>query len=103
MWREIQCPKGAVGRERSSTGSPSTTTFFEKNKQWKEKGATPLHLGASLAVYLASAESNSITGKLISAQWDPWAKLQAHRDELAKSDIYCLRRIVPEDRGQKWS
>lgn len=77
--------------------------FFEKNKQWKEKGATPLHLGAGLAVYLASAESNGITGKLLSAQWDPWAKLQEHRDTLARSDIYCLRRIVPEDRGQKWS
>jgi len=77
--------------------------FFEKNKQWKEKGATPLRLGAELAVYLASAESNGITGKLISAQWDPWAKLQEHRADLAKSDIYCLRRIVPEDRGQKWS
>lgn len=76
--------------------------FFEKNKQWKEKGATPLHLGAGLAVYLASAESNGITGKLISAQWDPWATLHKYREELAKSDIYCLRRIVPEDRGQKW-
>jgi NAD(P)-dependent dehydrogenase (short-subunit alcohol dehydrogenase family) len=76
--------------------------FFEKNKGWKEKGAVPLELGANLAVYLASAESNGITGKLISAQWDPWKDLQAHRDELAKSDVYCLRRIVPEDRGKNW-
>jgi 3-oxoacyl-[acyl-carrier protein] reductase len=76
--------------------------FFDKNKQWKEKGATPLSLGAELAVHLASAQTDGITGKLISAQWDPWAKLHEHRDELAKSDIYCLRRIVPEDRGQKW-
>jgi len=77
--------------------------FFEKNKTWKEKGAVPLELGARLAVYLASAESNGITGKLISAQWDPWADLQQHRADLAKSDIYCLRRIVPEDRGKKWA
>ncbi len=77
--------------------------FFEKNKQWKEKGATPLELGASLAVHLASSESDGITGKLISAQWDPWRDLQTHREELARSDIYCLRRIVPEDRGKKWS
>jgi 3-oxoacyl-[acyl-carrier protein] reductase len=77
--------------------------FFDKNKQWKEKGAAPLSLGAELAVHLASAQADGITGKLISAQWDPWAKLHEHRDELAKSDIYCLRRIVPEDRGQKWS
>jgi NAD(P)-dependent dehydrogenase (short-subunit alcohol dehydrogenase family) len=76
--------------------------FYEKNVKWKREGATPLALGANLAVYLGSAESDGITGKLISAQWDPWAKLHEHRDELAKSDIYCLRRIVPEDRGKKW-
>ena len=77
--------------------------FYEKNKQWKEKGATPLDLGASLAVYLASAASDGITGKLISAQWDPWSKLHEYRDDLAQTDIYCLRRIVPEDRGRKWT
>ena len=63
----------------------------------------PLELGASLAVYLASAESDGITGKLISAQWDPWEKLaRIQSDDLAKSDIYCLRRIVPKDRGKTW-
>ena len=49
--------------------------FYEKNKQWKEKGATPPEFGAKLAVYLASSQSDGITGKLISAQWDPWEKL----------------------------
>ena len=77
--------------------------FYEKNRQWKEKGATSLDLGAGLAVYLASSASDGITGKLLSAQWDPWASLHEHRADLAASDIYCLRRIVPEDRGQKWS
>ncbi len=76
--------------------------FFEKNKDWKEKGAAPPELGANLAVYLASAESNGITGKLISAQWDTWASLHEHHNELKGSDIYCLRRITPEDRGHKW-
>ena len=77
--------------------------FYEKNVRWKAGGATPLDLGARLAVYLASHESDGITGRLISAQWDPWATLHTVRDELAASDIYCLRRIVPEDRGKKWS
>lgn len=77
--------------------------FYAQNKKWKEDGATSPALGAGLAVYLASAESDGITGRLISAQWDPWAQLAEHREELAKSDIYCLRRIVPEDRGRKWS
>ena len=76
--------------------------FFSKNKKWSEEGATPLALGAGLCVYLAGSESDGITGKLLSAQWDPWRDLQKYREEL-KGDIYCLRRIVPEDRGKKWS
>ena len=75
--------------------------FFEKNKTWKEKGATPPELGASLAVYFASAQSDGITGKLISAQWDPWEKLHEFKNDLG-GDIYTLRRIVPKDRGKAW-
>jgi NAD(P)-dependent dehydrogenase (short-subunit alcohol dehydrogenase family) len=75
--------------------------FFEKNKTWKEKGAVPLELGASVAVYLASADSDGITGKLISAQWDPWEKLHEFKNDL-NGDIYTLRRIVPKDRGKTW-
>jgi hypothetical protein len=41
-------------------------------------------------------------GKLISALWDPWEKLSDFRAELASSDIYILRHIVPEDRGKKF-
>jgi 3-oxoacyl-[acyl-carrier protein] reductase len=76
-------------------------TFYEKNKQWKEKGATPPELGARLAVYLASRESDGISGKLISAQWDPWEKLHEFKADL-NGDIYTLRRIVPKDRGKTW-
>ena len=75
--------------------------FYEKNKQWKEKGATPPELGAKLAVYLASSQSDGITGKLISAQWDPWERLHEFKTDL-NSDIYALRRIVPKDRGKTW-
>ena len=75
--------------------------FFAKNKKWSEEGAVPLELGARLAVYLACAESNGVTGKLISAQWDPWEKLHEFKNDLA-GDIYTLRRIVPKDRGKKW-
>ena len=74
--------------------------FFEKNKQWKEKGAVPLELGARLAVYLASAESDGITGKLISAQWDPWEKLHEFKSDL-NSDIYTLAPHRAEGSRQK--
>jgi NAD(P)-dependent dehydrogenase (short-subunit alcohol dehydrogenase family) len=75
--------------------------FYEKNKQWKATGATPLALGASVAVHLASAQSDGITGKLLSAQWDPWERLHEFKNDL-NSDIYTLRRIVPKDRGKTW-
>ena len=52
--------------------------------------------------WLISPASDGITGRLIAAPWDPWTTLDAHRDALAASDIFTLRRITPEDRAQKW-
>jgi NAD(P)-dependent dehydrogenase (short-subunit alcohol dehydrogenase family) len=75
--------------------------FYDKNQQWKATGATPLSLGAGTAVYLASAQSDGITGKLISVQWDPWERLHEFKNDL-NGDIYTLRRIVPKDRGKTW-
>lgn len=57
---------------------------------------------AELAVFLASSASNGLTGKLISALWDPWESISVHQDDLDKTDIYTLRRIVPKDRGKDW-
>ncbi|MBV9998359.1 MAG: SDR family NAD(P)-dependent oxidoreductase [Verrucomicrobia bacterium] len=72
--------------------------FYQKALKQRDAGGVPLERGAQLCVYLASAESDGITGKLISAQWDPWERLHEHRNKLASSDIFTLRRIVPEDR-----
>lgn len=66
------------------------------------EGGTPLDRGAELCVFLGSAESDGISGRLISAVWDPWPELPAHRDAIAASDIYTLRRILPKDRGEQW-
>jgi 3-oxoacyl-[acyl-carrier protein] reductase len=51
---------------------------------------------------LASEASRGITGKLISAVWDRWEDWPLHLDELNKTDIYTLRRIVGRDRGMAW-
>lgn len=77
-------------------------SFYARNQKWAAEGGTPLELGASLCVYLASGESDGVTGKLLSAQWDPWPQLQDYRSDLDGSDIYTLRRIVPKDRGKDW-
>jgi hypothetical protein len=68
----------------------------------KDSGGVPLAFGAELAVFLASTESNGISGKLISAVWDNWADWPDHLTELSKSDAYTLRRITGRDRGFGW-
>jgi len=75
---------------------------YERALAQAQSGGTPLGKAAALAVFLASSASDGITGRLLSALWDDWASLPDRREQLAKSDIYTLRRIVPEDRGEKW-
>ena len=76
--------------------------FYERSLKQKAQGGTPLERGAQLAVFLGSAASDGITGKLISAVWDPWETLPEHLDDLQKTDVYTLRRITPKDRGLGW-
>ena len=75
--------------------------FYGRLLRQKEQGGAPLARGAALAVFLASAASDGITGKLLSAVWDPWEELPRHAGDL-ESDVYTLRRIVPKDRGMTW-
>jgi 3-oxoacyl-[acyl-carrier protein] reductase len=76
--------------------------FYNRAVKQKEHGGAPIERGADLAVFLASSASDGITGKLISAIWDPWETLPNHLAALSQTDIYTLRRIVPKDRGQDW-
>ena len=75
---------------------------YEQAQRASQQGAAIIERAAALAVFLAAAASDGITGKLISAVWDPWASLPDHLDELRRSDIYTLRRIVPKDRDMGW-
>ena len=76
--------------------------FYDRMVKTKEQGGTPLERGAALAVYLGSAASDGVTGRLLSAAWDPWEDLAIHRDDLNGSDVYTLRRVLPKDRGFTW-
>jgi NAD(P)-dependent dehydrogenase (short-subunit alcohol dehydrogenase family) len=77
--------------------------FDSATKMSREDNSAKLEKVLGLVKFLLSEKSDGISGKLISAPWDPWPQLHEHRDELAASDIYTLRRIVPEDRGKDWS
>ena len=65
----------------------------------KASDGSSLVKALDLVEWLLSPESDGISGRLLSAQWDSWSALAKHKGRLAPSDIYTLRRIVPEDRG----
>ncbi len=75
---------------------------FRKAQEVMDKGGTPPETPAELAVLLASRRGKDINGKLLSAAWDPWRELPERAEEIRDSDVYTLRRIVPDDRGLKW-
>lgn len=68
----------------------------------REDGGADPREAAAVAVLLGSSAGDQITGRLISAVWDPWRSLPARSTELAETDVYTLRRIVPADRGLDW-
>ncbi len=75
---------------------------YEQALRQRETGGTAPDKAARLAAYLASERSGEISGRLISALWDGWEDFDTHAEEIANSDIYTLRRIVPKDRGLSW-
>jgi NAD(P)-dependent dehydrogenase (short-subunit alcohol dehydrogenase family) len=75
--------------------------YYRRAVQQQRSGGISPQRAAELAVFLGSAASDGISGKLLSAVWDPWSELPERREEL-DSDLYTLRRIVPKDRGLDW-
>lgn len=77
-------------------------SFYKAAIKQRDSGGTSTELGARLCAYLASPAGDGITGRLISAQWDPWERMESFKDELQTTDVYTLRRIVPAERGKNW-
>ena len=66
--------------------------FCEAEKR-REKGGTDPESAANLVVFLASELSDGITGKLISAPWDPWVDSKFQEELRNQADLGTLRRI----------
>ena len=65
-------------------------------------GGMSMDIAAEACAWLCSDQSDGLSGRLIAEQWDSWRDLPAHAAELAETDIYTLRRILPGDRGKSW-
>lgn len=60
----------------------------------KQNGGSSMDRALDLVEWLLSPDSDRITGRLISAPWDPWDKLQSLRPRLETpgDELYTLRR-----------
>jgi 3-oxoacyl-[acyl-carrier protein] reductase len=74
-------------------GAKAGKVFLQKTKEQIASGGVSADIAAKLTVFLLSRESDGITGKFISAPWDPWED-KAFQDRLRKEpDFAALRRI----------
>jgi NAD(P)-dependent dehydrogenase (short-subunit alcohol dehydrogenase family) len=86
-----------AGPEKAGVG------FHANMVRAKAKGCEQhMENAVALAVFLASAESDGITGKLISAQWDKWRDPVVQQAMRSKSDDWTLRRVTPELRTEQY-
>lgn len=88
--------------EAIAAGPEKAGKEYQQALQTKKSGGASLEKVAALVQYLLSSESDGLSGKIISAAWDPWDQFAQHQKDLQDSDIYTLRRIVPKDRGLGW-
>lgn len=85
-----------------AAGEAAGREFLEKSIRQKEKGGESPQKAASLAVFMASSASDGLTGRLISAIWDRWQDIPLHLKDINSTDVYTMRRILPQERGFSW-
>jgi len=68
-------------------------SFFENTKKQIQNGGVSPELAANLVSFLLSDQSDGITGKFISAPWDPWQDAGFQERLRTDKDLATLRRI----------
>ncbi len=77
-----------------AAGAAAGEEMLARTHQQKETGGVPPERAAALAVFLASEDSDGLSGRLISAVWDDWESMNGRIDQIMASDLYTLRRVV---------
>ena len=76
--------------------------FYMRSLEQKVLGGVSPQKAADLVMFLTSSAAGKITGKVLSAVHDAHDVLLANAEDIAKSDIYNVRRLKPKDRGFAW-
>lgn len=89
--------KTAMLEEILAAGAEAVGPEHAKVGREFEKGGVDPATPAKLAVYLASARAAAVSGKLISAPWDPWSSFDSRPEsDFRGNESFTLRRITPE-------
>ena len=72
-------------------GEKAGKSFVEGTKKQIEKGGVPPEKAAHLTAFLLSDRSAGITGKFISAPWDPWEKPEFIEKLKSRKHCNCHR------------
>jgi NAD(P)-dependent dehydrogenase (short-subunit alcohol dehydrogenase family) len=67
--------------------------YYARTRRDLDSGGRPPDVAAELAAFLLSDGARGITGKLISAPWDPWREAGFQDRLRAERDLATLRRI----------
>lgn len=104
---EVNCvaPGFVVTRLHQQTlaaGARAGDDYLATTKAQLKSGGVPPSVGARAAAFLVSDAAAGITGRFVAAQYDGYEEWPARLEQLAGSDLFTLRRIVPGDRGMDW-
>jgi NAD(P)-dependent dehydrogenase (short-subunit alcohol dehydrogenase family) len=71
----------------------ATPAFYENTKKQMASGGVPVEKAVRLTIFLLSSLSDGITGKFISAAWDPWPDKDFQERLRRDKDFATIRRI----------
>jgi 3-oxoacyl-[acyl-carrier protein] reductase len=83
MWGEM--------RAAGQVGGPK---LEEELKHMEETGGVSPDRAAGLVAFLASARSNRLTGRLLSAVWDDWEHFEKGMEKIVATEAFTLRRVT---------
>lgn len=82
--------------QRLAAGAAVSAEERERDQHLLRAGDATGERPAALAVYLASARSDGLTGRLLAAVWDPWETLDV--EAIMATEAFAVRR-VPRPEG----
>jgi NAD(P)-dependent dehydrogenase (short-subunit alcohol dehydrogenase family) len=106
-WRNLPLDINIVAPGAINTGMTQEVLAFGPAKAGEEEynrakrqlseGGDSVAKLVGLIRFLLSNRSDGISGRFISAQWDPWGRDMRFQELISDTDVFKLRRRVPEE------